>query len=170
MQKWGYRVLGLLRRLAETTADHRQDIVPILAGKPASLPEEQDICAGEIAWVEAQDPRVVHFGEYQMVVVQVPEHLDAGEVARLARQATKCRLSLASREGDETVMLTANEEKRHINVQGLAEYLLTRLPWLEQRASGDRAARLVIDDLPRHPERLELLIGAIADHKSVLQG
>jgi hypothetical protein len=105
-----------------------------------------------------------------MVVVQVPEHLDAGEVARLTRQETGCRLSLASREGDETVMLTANEEKRHINVQGLAEHLLARLPWLELRLGGDRAARLVIDDLPRHPERLELLIGAIADHKSVLQG
>jgi hypothetical protein len=170
MQKWGYRLFGLLQRLAETTGDHRQEIVPILAGKPASLPAAEDVCAEEIAWLERQDPRVVHFGEYQMVVVQVPEQLDAGEIARLARLQTGCRLSLANREGDETVLLTANEEKRHINVQGLAEYLTGRLPWAEFRPGGDRGARLVLDDLPRHPERLELLISAIADHKSVLQG
>jgi hypothetical protein len=170
MQKWGYAVLGLLQRLAETTGDHRQDIVSILAGKPASLPAAEGARAAEMTWTDEHDPRVVHFGEYQMAVVQVPEELDAGEVARLVRQRTGCRLSLASRDGDETVILTANEEKRHINVQGLAEHLLTRLPWLELKPGGDRAARLVIDDLPRHPERLELVVGAIADHKSVLQG
>jgi hypothetical protein len=170
MQKWGYRLFGLLKKLAETTGDHRQEIVPILAGKPASLPAAQGVCSEEIAWVESHDPRVAHFGEYQMVVVQVPEPLDAGETARLARLKTGCRLSLANREGDETVSLTANEEKRHINVQGLAEYLTGRVPWAEFRSGGDRGARFVIDDLPRHPERLELLIGAIADHKTVLQG
>ena len=84
--------------------------------------------------------------------------------------SARCRISLANREGDETVLLTANEEKRHINVQGLAEYLTGRLPWAEFRPGGDRCARLLIDDLPRHPERLELLIGAIADHKAILQG
>jgi hypothetical protein len=170
MEKWGYRLVALLERIQATTGDHRQEIVSVLAGKPSNLPAAQEVHVEEKRWLEEHDPRVIHFGGYQMVVVQVPEHLDAGEVARRARNAAGCRLSLASREGDETVMLVANEEKRHINVQGVAECLSGLLPWVELRPSGDRKASLLIDDLPRHPERLEQLIGEIARHKSLLHG
>jgi hypothetical protein len=144
--------------------------VPVLAGKPSTLPEPASIYAEEEAWLEEHDPRIVYFGEYQLVTVRVPENLDAGEVARRARLQTGSRLSLASREGDDTVVLVANEEKRHIDLQSLAEHVGGRLPWVELRPAGDRAARLVVDDLPRHPERLELLLGEIARHKSILYG
>jgi hypothetical protein len=170
MEKWGYALAALLRRLTETSGDYRADVAPILTGKPVSLPEPEEVYAEEKAWLEEHDPRVVHFGEYRMSVVHVPEPLDPGEVARRARVRTGTRLSLASREGDETVLLVANEEKRHINVQGLADYLAGRLSWVEPRPSGDRAARLLIEDLPRHPERLDLLVSEIARHKSVLYG
>ncbi len=170
MEKWGYALAALLRRLAESSGDYRADIVPVLTGKPASLPEAGSVYSDEESWLAEHDPRVVHFGEYKMSVVHVPEQLDSGEVARRARLRAGTRLSLASREGDETVLLVANEEKRHINVQGLADYLAGRLSWVEPRPSGDRAARLLIEDLPRHPERLELLVSEIARHKSVLYG
>ncbi len=41
---------------------------------------------------------------------------------------------------------------------------------VEARPSGDRAVRLLIEDLQRHPERLDLLVSEIARHKSVLYG
>ena len=170
MQKWGYALAGVLKRTAASTGDYRSEIAPILMGKPTALPPAEGVYAEEEAWLAEHDPRVVHFGEYRMSVVHVPGHLDPGEVARRARIQTGTRLSLASREGDETVLLVANEERRHINVQGLAEYLASRLPWVELRPSGDRSARLVIEDLPRHPERLDLLVSEIARHKSMLYG
>ncbi len=170
MEKWGYRLAALIARLTKTTGDHRQAIVPILTGKLGTLDSVETVYAEEEEWLEAHDPRVVYFGGYQMVIVQVPEHLEAGEIARRSRIRTGCRLSLAIREGDETVLLTANEEKRYVNVQGIADHLGDSLAWAEVRPSGDRSAPLLVEDLARHPERLDLLIGEIARNKSVLHG
>lgn len=170
MRKWGYRVAALLRRLASSSGDRRQEIVPILAGKPSSLPEPGEIYAEEEAWLRSHAPRVVYFGQYQMAVLHVPQHLDAAELGRRARLGTGARLSLVTRDGEETVTLVAGEEKRSMNLQGLGEQLAARLSWVEPRPGGDRALRVAVDDLSRHPERLEVLISEIARSKSILYG
>ncbi len=170
MQKWGYRLGGLLKKAASTTADYRQAISPVLSGKPAELPAADTVYEEEERWLEEHDPRIVHFGEYQLAVVQVPANLDAGEVGRRARVRTGARLSLVSREGDPLVILGANDEKRSINLMGVAERVEASVEWAHARPAGDRAARLRVDALVEHPERLDAVIGEIARHKSVLYG
>ena len=170
MQRWGYRMVALLQRLVASTGDQRAAVQAVLAGKPAELPEPEALYAAEAEWIEQHDPRMAYFGEYPMVVVHVPESLDAGEVARRLRARTGSRLSLAIRDGDDVVALGCNEEKRHINVLGLVDQLGDRVPWLRARSGGDRVGRLLVEDLPRHPERLDLLIGEIVRNKSVLYG
>lgn len=170
MEKWGDRVIALVRRLAAARGDQRNEINPLLSGKPAELPEAPDVFAAEQAWLEEREPRLVYFGEYAMGVVHVPAELDAGEVARRMRLRTGARLSLASREGDPIVSLGCNEEKRHVNVVGLVEQLGDRLPWLEAKTGGDRVGRVLVEDLPRHPERIDMLIGEIVRSKSILYG
>ncbi len=170
MQKWGYRVMGLLHRLAATRGDHRAEILPVLAGRPGDLPDVPDVYASEQSWLEGQDPRIVLFGEHRMAVVRAPAGLDAGELGRRARLQTGARLSLASRDGDDLVLLGCNEEKRHMNVLGLVEQLANEVPWLHVRAGGDRVGRLQIDELASHPERFEHTIGGIVRHKSILYG
>jgi hypothetical protein len=100
----------------------------------------------------------------------VPEELDAGEVGRRLRMLTGARLSLSARAGDSVVLVGYNEEKRHMNVQGLLEQLESKVSWLHARPSGDRIGRVEIDDLAQHPERIEAMIGEIVRHKSVLYG
>jgi hypothetical protein len=170
MQRWGNRVVALVRRLARGSGDRLRDIQAVLAGKPSELPDAPDVFAAESAWIESHDPRLVYFGEYPMVVVRVPGELDCGEIARRLRLRTGARLSLASREGDPIVLFGCNEEKRHLNALALVERLEGRLPWAHARPGGDRIGRLEIDELDRHPERLESLVGEIVRNKSVLYG
>jgi hypothetical protein len=170
MQRWGYRVVGLIQRLGSTPGEHRSSIGPVLAGKPAELPQPEGVYAGEARWVEENDPRLVCFGEYDLAVCEVPEDLDAGEVGRRVRASTGARLSLATRRGDDLVLLSANEEKRPLNVTGLVESLGSVHPWAHARASADRVGRVWIDDRAHHPERLDLLIGEIVRRRSVLHG
>jgi hypothetical protein len=169
MNKWGYRLVGLLSRMT-ARGDHRTAISPILQGKPADMPAADDVYAAEVGWLEENDPRIVHFGEYQMAVVRVPAGIDAGEVARRARLKTGARLSLAAREGDPLLMIAANEERRHVNMVGVVDKLGAQIAWAHARSGGDRVGRLAVDDLSEHPERIEAVIGEIARHRSVLYG
>jgi hypothetical protein len=170
MQRWGYRVAGLIQRMAQNPGEHRNEIQRVLTGKPSELPEPQGVYAGEEAFVRECQPRLVYFGEYPMAVVQVPAALDAAEVGRRLRQKTGARLSLAAREGDDVVVLAANDERRHVNVLGMVDELAGHLRWAHPRTGGDRAGRIEIENLAQHPERLESLIGEIVRHKSVLYG
>jgi hypothetical protein len=128
------------------------------------------VYAEEQAWIDSQDPRLVYFGEYQMIVVHVPENLDAGEVARRLRVKTGARLSMATRAGDDLIQIACSEEKRHVNVVGVAEQLGVRIPWAESKPAGDRTGRLQIQDLARHPERAEIVLSEVVRHKSILYG
>jgi len=170
MEKWGYRLIGLIDRMRERSGDYRNEISPVLSGKPAELPEAEGTYRAEASWLDENDPRLVHFGEYQMAVLRVPESLDAGEIARRARIKTGARLSLSARDGDSTVLVACNDEKRHVNVMGLVDRLANRNEWTVAMPGGDRVGRLRIDDLGEHPERIEALIGEIVRHKSILYG
>jgi hypothetical protein len=170
MAKWGYRVADLLDRLVAKEGDHRAEIVPVLSGKPSELPGGESVYEAEHAWIDEHDARIVHFGEYQMVVVRVPPDLDAGEVARRGRLRTGARLSLASREGDDLVLLGCNDEKRHINMSDIIECLSSRLPWAHAVSGGDRTGRLRIENLSDNPERIETIIGEIVKNRSILYG
>ena len=170
MQKWGYRVMQLIQRMAQNPGEHRAEIVSVLAGKPTDLPSAVDVYGAETRWVEEHDPRIVHFGEYQLAVCQVPRHLDAGEVGRRVRLRTGARLSLAAREGDDLVLLSCNDEKRPLNVMSLLDAVGSELSFVRPKTGGDRVGRARVDELDQRPERIEELIGGIVRHRSMLYG
>lgn len=170
MNKWGYRLAGLLERLAGKQGEHRSEIAAVLSGKPAELPEVESVYAEEEAWIEQHDPRIVHFGEYQMAVLRVPRELDSGEVGRRGRLRTGARLSLVSREEDDVIWLGCNDEKRHINISAMIDRVSARLSWAYAVAGGDRTGRVRIEGLPEHPERVESVIGEIVKHRAILYG
>ncbi len=170
MEKGGYRVVGLIDKMASKPGEYRNEISPLLSGKPGDLPSTGSVYRNEAAWVEENDPRIVHFGEYQLAVVRVPKELDAGEVGRRVRMSTGARLSLSSREGEDWLLIGANEEKRPINVLGLADHVGAHVPWAQSRSGGDRMGRIRVAELDRHPERIEALIGEIVRNRSILYG
>jgi hypothetical protein len=162
--------MSLITRMAATPGEHRAEIISILAGKPTDLPSATDVYGGETRWVEENDPRIVHFGEYQLAVCQVPEDLDPGEVGRRVRLATGARLSLAARAGDDLVMLSCNDEKRPLNVMSLLDAVGGELPFVHAKSGGDRVGRARVDGLAERPERIEDVIGGIVRHRSILYG
>ena len=170
MQKWGYRVIQLIQRMAAAPGEHRAEIVSVLAGKPTDLPSAAGVYGAETQWVEEHDPRIVHFGEYQLAVCQVPRDLDPGEVGRRVRLRTGARLSLAAREGDDLVVLASNDEKRPLNVMSLLDAVGGELSFVRPKTGGDRVGRARVDELDRRPERIEELIGGIVRHRSILYG
>jgi len=170
MQKWGYRVIHLIQKLAANPGEHRAEIVSVLAGKPTDLPSAGDVYGAETQWVEEHDPRIVHFGEYQLAVCQVPRNLDPGEVGRRVRLRTGARLSLAAREGDDLVVLASNDEKRPLNVMSLLDAVGDELSFVRPKTGGDRVGRARVAELDRRPERIEELIGGIVRHRSILYG
>ena len=170
MEKWGYRVIQLIQRMAANPGEHRAEIVSVLAGKPTDLPSAHDVYGAEMQWVEDHDPRIVHFGEYQLAVCQVPRQLDAGEVGRRVRLRTGARLSLSTREGDDLVMLAGNDEKRPLNVTSLLDAVGHELPFVRPKVGGDRVGRARVAELDQRPERIEELIGGIVRHRSILYG
>lgn len=170
MEKWGYRVVGLIRKMATTPGEYRTEISALLSGKPSELPKVESVYQDEVTWLDENDPRVVHFGEYQMAVVCVPKNLDAGEVGRRVRLSTGARLSLSSREGDDMFLLGCSEQKRPINVVGLADEVGSKIAWVRAKAGGDRVGRLEVDGLEAHPERIDVLISEIARNRSILYG
>jgi hypothetical protein len=170
MLRWGYRMVGLIQRMAAHPGEHRSAIGPVLAGKPAELPSPEGVYTDEARWMEENDPRLVCFGEYELAVCEVPEGLDAGEIGRRVRATTGARLSLCARRGEDLVLLGCNEEKRPLNVTGLVESLGATHPWAHARPSADRVGRIWIEERAAHPERLEALIGEIVRHRSVLHG
>jgi hypothetical protein len=170
MQKWGYRVIQLIQRMAANPGEHRAEIVSVLAGKPTDLPSAVDVYGPETQWVEEHDPRIVHFGEYQLAVCQVPRNLDPGEVGRRVRLRTGARLSLAAREGDDLVVLASNDEKRPLNVMSLLDAVGDELSFVRPKTGGDRVGRARVEELDQRPERIEELIGGIVRHRSILYG
>jgi len=170
MQKWGYRVIQLIQRMAANPGEHRAEIVSVLAGKPTDLPSAVDVYGPESQWVEEHDPRIVHFGEYQLAVCQVPRNLDPGEVGRRVRLRTGARLSLAAREGDDLVVLASNDEKRPLNVMSLLDAVGGELSFVRPKTGGDRVGRARVEELAQRPERIEELIGGIVRHRSILYG
>ncbi len=170
MEKWGSRVIALIKRMAQSPGEHRAEILSVLTGKPTDLPSAPDVYQAETHWVEENDPRIVHFGEYQLAVARVPSELDPGEIGRRLRLRTGARLSLATREGDDLVVFSCNDEKRPLNVAGLLDAVGNHQPWVMPKSGGDRIGRARIEGLPEHPERMEALIGEIVRHRSVLYG
>ncbi len=170
MEKWGYRLVGLIEKMVQKPGEYRADISALLSGKPTDLPRAESVYANEATWVEENDPRIVHFGGYQLAVVRVPKHLDAGEVGRRVRLSTGSRLSLASREGEGLLLLGCNEERHPVNVVVLADQVGSGVSWAHAKPGADRVGRIEVDDLEGHPERLDAVIGEIVRNRSILYG
>ena len=170
MDKWGCKLVGLVRRLASSTGDQRSQIGPVLSGKPAELPPAAAVFQDESTWVEQHDPRMVHFGNYELAVLEVPSLLDTGEVARRVRRRTGARLSLSTRDGEDLVLLGCDEEKNPLDVTGMAAALDACLSWTHALRGGDRLGRLRIEDRSQNPDRMERVVREIVRQRSILYG
>ena len=175
-ERWGRLWWWRLGQAIEKTGDRKGDVDGLLSGRPSDLAREAATVEAppippEVSFVSQRDFRLIHFGGYGLVVLEVPEEFDLHLTARVARERYEASLSLAYRPGGELVIFAADEPggKRSFDLTALADHVAQKLDWAEQLTDVDHVARLRIRELATHPERLDEVIGEIAMGRSILE-
>jgi hypothetical protein len=176
-ERWGRHWWHRAGEIATRRGERRGDIEPLLAGRPselsrhaASLPPPP--LPPEVSFVSERDFRLVHFGGYTLVVVEVPPSLDLHLAARIARERYDAQLSLACRPGGELLVLGGDESraKRGLDLGGMAAHLASKHDWIRSLPDEDHVARMLVRGLPDAPGRLEEVIAEIAMGRSIVEG
>jgi hypothetical protein len=176
-ERWGRVWWTRLASVAARPGERRADLEPMLIGRPSDLARE---AAGaqappvppEVEFVTGQDFRLVHFGGYGLVAVPVPPALDLHLTARIARERYGAALSLAWVEGEEIVVLAADEMpgRRALDVLSMMEHMADKHDWIEALPDADHVARATVRRLALHPERIDELLAEVAMGRSILEG
>jgi hypothetical protein len=176
-ERWGRLWWHRLGEFTTCPGEHKNNIQPLLAGRPSDLAKEASAGAepplpAEIEYVAGRDFRLVHFGGYSLVIVPVPPTLDPQLTARVARERFAAPVSLAVTEGEDLILLGADEARgrRGLNLGAMIGHLSAKHDWIEALRDEDHVARMRVRDLATRPERLEEVIGEVAMGRSILEG
>lgn len=176
-ERWGRVWWSRLASVASRPGERRADLEPLLAGRPSDLAREAAAAQtpeppAEVSYVAERDFRLVHFGGLSLVVVPVPPELDVHLAARVARERYGAALSLAFHEGDDLLVLCADEQtgRRSLDVLAMSEHLAAKHDWIEAMPEADHVARIPVRRLALHPERLDEVLADIATGRSILDG
>jgi len=176
-ERWGRLWWWRLGEMARNPGDHRRDVEPLLAGRPSDLARDAARAASppaplEIDYVAGRDFRLVHFGGFSLVVVDVPPDLDAHVCARVARERYHARLSLAFNPGSERILLGGDDAggRQALDLGAMVEHLVSKLDWVEALPDEDHVARCRVRNLPGMPQRLDDVIAEVAMGRSILEG
>jgi len=176
-ERWGRLWWSRLDEVAARTGERRADLEPLLAGRPSDLAREAEAAAtppppAEVEYVAGRDFRIVHFGGLGLVVVPVPAGMDLHLSARIARERYGVALSLAWCEGEDVVVLAAEEApgRRPLDVLAMTEHLVGKHDWIDALPDADHVARVGVRRLAMHPERVDELLAEVAMGRSILEG
>jgi hypothetical protein len=176
-ERWGRLWWWRLGELAGRPGEHRADIEPLLAGRPSDLASEASAAPmpplpEEVDFVSSRDFRLVHFGEFGIVIGAVPAQLDLHLASRIMRERYGVPISLAHAEGDELLVLGCDDVagRRAIDVGAMAEHLSHKFGWIESRSDIDHVARFRVRELAENPDRLEEVVREIGLGRAILEG
>jgi hypothetical protein len=176
-ERWGRLWWHRLSEIAARTGDRRADVDGLLNGRPSDLAKEAAKVPAppvpeEVAYVSERDFRLVHFHGLTLVVVPTPPNLDLHLTARIARGRFDAQVSVAQIEGEDLVVLGADEGRgrRGLDLSSMVTHLATKHEWVMPLPDDDYVARLRIRDAAAHPERFDELISEIAMGRSILEG
>jgi hypothetical protein len=176
-ERWGRHWWHRAGEVASRRGERRGDVEALLVGRPselarhaASLPPPPP--PDELAYVASRDFRLVHFGGYTLVVVDVPPELDLHLTARIARERYEAQLSLAYRPGGELLILGGDEgrARRELDLSGMAAHLASKHEWIRALPDADHVARMLVRGLTGDPARLEEVIAEVAMGRSIVEG
>jgi hypothetical protein len=126
----------------------------------------------EVDFVSRRDFRLVHFGGFTMVVLEVPPELDLHLASRIARERYGAQLSLSYGPDAELMVIAGDEAraKRGLDLGSMTEHLATKHEWIESLADDDHVARMLVRGLHSVPERLDEVVAEIAMGRSIVEG
>jgi len=176
-ERWGRYWWHRLDQLRQETGEKRREVEPLLAGRPSDLAKVSAAAPlpplpAEVAYVSERDFRVVHAAGFGLVVVPVPPGIDPHMTGRLARERFGAQVSVTYVEGDNLVLLGADEGRgrQGFELGAMVTHLATKHEWIEPHRDEDHVARLRIRDMAARPERLDEVVGALGMGRSILEG
>jgi hypothetical protein len=176
-ERWGRLWWHRLGEIAKRPGERRAELDPLLAGRPSDLAKaaarfEPPPPPIEVAFVSERDFRLVHFGGFVMVVLDVPPGLDPHLTARVARERYAAQLSLTRVEGGDLLILAGDESRsrRGLDLGSMAQHLASKHEWVTALRDDDHVARVRILDLAAYPDRLDEVISEIAMGRSIVEG
>jgi hypothetical protein len=176
-ERWGRLWWHRIGELASRPGERRADIDALLSGRPSDLAREADRIPApplppELEYVSRRDFRLVHFGGYTMVVIDVPPELNLHLASRIARERYEAQLSLAYHPDTEFVILSGDESraKRGLDLGGMTEHLASKHEWVEALPDADHVARMRVRNLWSEPDRLDGVIAEIAMGRAIIEG
>jgi len=176
-QRWGRVWWWRLAQIASRPGEHRNELQPLLTGRPSDLAAEAGRAEPpplppEVEYVAGHDFRIVHFGGYAMVLVEVPPELDLSLAGRIARERFGTQLSLAWHTAQGVCILGAHDAAtaRPLAAGAVAQHLGEKLSWVDTLPGADHVARFRIRGLDAAPERLEAVVSEIGMGRSILEG
>jgi hypothetical protein len=176
-ERWGRWWWHRASEIAAKSGERRSEIEPLLAGRPSDLArvvskQPEPPLPPELAHVSERDFRIVHFGGFSMVVLDVPDALDLHLCARIARERYEAQISLATRAGSELVVLGGDDTrtKRGLDLGGMTAHLAAKHAWVEALPDDDHVARMRVHRLHEEPGRFDELITEIALGRSIVEG
>ena len=176
-ERWGRLWWWRLGELAAKPGEHRADIESLLAGRPSDLAKE---AAGvptpplpeELEFVSSRDFRLVHFGDFGIVIGAVAAELDLHLASRIMRERYGVPISLVNAEGGELLVLGSDDAagRRAIDVGAMAEHLSQKFGWIDSHSDVDHVARFRLRDMAANPDRLEEVVREIGLGRAILEG
>jgi hypothetical protein len=176
-ERWGRLWWWRLGELADQPGEHRADLEPLLVGRPSDLAKE---AAGvpsppppeEVDFASGRDFRLVHFGDFGIVIGAVPAGLDLHLASRIMRERYAVPISLVYAEGDELLVLGSDDSagRRAIDVGAMAEHLSQKFGWIDPQSDEDHVARFRVRDMAANPDRLEEVVREIGLGRAILEG
>jgi hypothetical protein len=176
-ERWGRLWWHRSGEIAKKRGALRSEVDALLAGRPSDLAKEAARIEPpppppEVEFVSTRDFRLVHFGGYVMVVLEVPPEMDLHLSARIARERYEAQLSLAYREGTELLVLGGDDSraKRGLDLGSMADHLASKHEWITAMRDDDHVARVLVRDLQTVPGRLDEVVSEIAMGRSIVEG
>ncbi len=172
---WGKNWLSVIDYLRNSLDRIEAAVKPLVEGRPeevnVALLEEGNLKEQEAeAYVTSRDFRVVIFGSYKMVVVDLPDKdtFNYTRVTQKVRERYRAQLSITAF-GDAETILIANSfaSRQGMNMSLIKEHLTKRFDWLKPVQGHENVITLRVVDLPGKRERLDMVINEIVRNRSL---
>ncbi len=121
------------------------------------------------SYVASRDFRVVIFGSYKLVIVDLADKkgFNYTSVTQKVRERYRAQLSITAF-GDADTIIIANSfsDRKGMNMNVLKEHLTKRFEWLRPVQGHENVITLKVEDLPSRRERLDVIINEIVRNRS----
>ncbi|MDP3939657.1 MAG: hypothetical protein Q8R92_16190 [Deltaproteobacteria bacterium] len=172
---WGKDWINIIDYLRNDLDRIESAMKPLYEGRPEeideSLRDEGLRKEGEAeAYVASRDFRVVIFGTYKLVVVDLPEKqsFNYTSVTQKVRERYRAQLSITSFGNSETIIIANSFSNRQVvNMIQVKDHLTRKFDWLKPVQGHENVITLKVEGLLENKERLDQALNELVRNRSL---